>query len=132
MVVPLSTISAWAREFHKWAPAINVITYIGDSASRERIRETEWYSDMRHRQIKFNVLLTTYETTLADAVYLSEIRSKRGWACMCLDEAHRLKNAEGRTHQVLTEIKCNHRMLITGTPLQVKKKNNNYDTTREF
>lgn len=34
-VVPLSTMTAWQREFQQWAPDINVVTYIGDVISRE-------------------------------------------------------------------------------------------------
>lgn len=42
VVVPLSTLNAWSREFAKWAPGINTVTYIGNTASRELIRETEF------------------------------------------------------------------------------------------
>lgn len=34
-VVPLSTMTAWQREFQQWAPDINVVTYIGDVVSRD-------------------------------------------------------------------------------------------------
>ena len=35
VVVPLSTMAAWLREFELWAKEINVIPYIGDMKSRE-------------------------------------------------------------------------------------------------
>ena len=34
VVVPLSTIAAWLKEFSQWAPDLNVICYLGDVASR--------------------------------------------------------------------------------------------------
>ncbi len=34
VVVPLSTMTSWQREFSMWAPEINVVTYIGDVSSR--------------------------------------------------------------------------------------------------
>ncbi len=34
IVVPLSTMAAWQREFQLWAPDLNVIVYLGDVNSR--------------------------------------------------------------------------------------------------
>lgn len=37
VAVPLSTITAWQREFALWAPDMNVVTYIGDGKSRKLV-----------------------------------------------------------------------------------------------
>jgi len=34
LLVPLSTLPTWLREFRQWAPQINVVEYIGDVTSR--------------------------------------------------------------------------------------------------
>ena len=37
VVVPLSTVATWQSEFQRWAPEINVVVYLGDIASRNRV-----------------------------------------------------------------------------------------------
>ncbi|PKU42821.1 chromodomain-helicase-dna-binding protein 2 [Limosa lapponica baueri] len=65
VVVPLSTLTSWQREFEVWAPEINVVVYIGDLMSRNMIREYEWIHSQSKR-LKFNALITTYEILLKD------------------------------------------------------------------
>jgi chromodomain-helicase-DNA-binding protein 1 len=40
VVVPLSTMTAWQREFERWAPDINAVVYVGDVTVREQVRNT--------------------------------------------------------------------------------------------
>jgi len=37
LVVPLSTLVTWQREFKAWAPHVNVVIYIGDIKSRSLV-----------------------------------------------------------------------------------------------
>lgn len=39
VVVPLSTLAAWQREFAAWAPQINVVVYLGDVTSRTKVNK---------------------------------------------------------------------------------------------
>lgn len=112
-VVPLSTMTAWQREFQIWAPDMNVVTYLGDVSSREIIRQYEWCFANTNR-LKFNTILTTYEILLKDKMYLGCI----SWAAVLVDEAHRLKNDDSLLYKALNDFETNHRLLITGTPLQ--------------
>jgi chromodomain-helicase-DNA-binding protein 4 len=43
VVVPLSTLPNWEREFRAWAPQLNVVTFIGNAASREMLKKHEFY-----------------------------------------------------------------------------------------
>lgn len=38
VVVPLSTLAAWQREFAAWAPQMNVVVYLGDVTSRAKVQ----------------------------------------------------------------------------------------------
>ncbi|KAF1426285.1 Chromodomain-helicase-DNA-binding protein 3, partial [Spheniscus humboldti] len=124
---PLSTIINWEREFQMWAPAFYVVTYTGDKDSRAIIRENEFSFDdnamkggkkafkmKREAQVKFHVLLTSYELITIDQAALGSIR----WACLVVDEAHRLKNNQSKFFRVLNGYKIEHKLLLTGTPLQ--------------
>uniref|UniRef100_H9G384 Chromodomain helicase DNA binding protein 2 n=1 Tax=Anolis carolinensis TaxID=28377 RepID=H9G384_ANOCA len=114
IVVPMSTLTSWQREIESCAPEINVIVYIGGSDEQERcIREYEWVH-AQSKRLKFNVLITTYEILLKDKTVLGSIN----WAFLGVDEAHRLKNDDSLLYKTLIDFKSNHRLLITGTPLQ--------------
>uniref|UniRef100_A0A671NEW4 Chromodomain helicase DNA binding protein 4a n=1 Tax=Sinocyclocheilus anshuiensis TaxID=1608454 RepID=A0A671NEW4_9TELE len=98
---PLSTIINWEREFEMWAPGLYVVTYVGDKDSRAVIRENEFSFEnnairggkkpsrmKKEASVKFHVLLTSYELITIDTAVLGSI----DWACLVVDEAHRLKN----------------------------------------
>ena len=79
VVVPLSTIANWLREFEKWAPTLNVIVYIGDGDSRKEIRHHEWVALQR------SIVLTTYDMVTRDSAVFKEEK----WRHLIVDEAHR-------------------------------------------
>ncbi|XP_020864870.1 chromodomain-helicase-DNA-binding protein 1 isoform X3 [Phascolarctos cinereus] len=113
LVVPLSTLTSWQREIQTWAPQMNAVVYLGDINSRNMIRTHEWMH-LQTKRLKFNILLTTYEILLKDKAFLGGLN----WAFIGVDEAHRLKNDDSLLYKTLIDFKSNHRLLITGTPLQ--------------
>uniref|UniRef100_A0A670JCK7 Chromodomain helicase DNA binding protein 1 n=1 Tax=Podarcis muralis TaxID=64176 RepID=A0A670JCK7_PODMU len=113
LVVPLSTLTSWQREIQIWAPQMNAVVYLGDITSRNVIRTHEWMH-LQTKRLKFNILLTTYEILLKDKSFLGGLN----WAFIGVDEAHRLKNDDSLLYKTLIDFKSNHRLLITGTPLQ--------------
>uniref|UniRef100_A0A3B3DHL2 Chromodomain helicase DNA binding protein 4 n=1 Tax=Oryzias melastigma TaxID=30732 RepID=A0A3B3DHL2_ORYME len=124
---PLSTIINWEREFEMWAPDMYVVTYVGDKDSRAVIRENEFSFEgnairggkkaskmKKDSPVKFHVLLTSYELITIDQAVLGSIE----WACLVVDEAHRLKNNQSKFFRLLNNYSLQHKLLLTGTPLQ--------------
>jgi SNF2 family DNA or RNA helicase len=89
---------------------------------------------MKNR-VKFSVLITSYETLLADITDMRTVRlcvhaGVRGlgfvtrqcvqipWTMVVVDEGQRLKNRKASMLQALKEMRIERRLLLSGTPLQ--------------
>lgn len=120
VLVPLSTMPNWLAEFALWAPQVNVVEYHGCAKARAIIRQYEWHAhdpsglNKKTEAYKFNVLLTTYEMVLADSSHLRGVP----WEVLVVDEGHRLKNSGSKLFSLLNTFSFQHRVLLTGTPLQ--------------
>ncbi|VDM56340.1 unnamed protein product [Angiostrongylus costaricensis] len=123
IVVPLSTIHNWVREFETWTD-MNAVVYHGSQHSRDVIQQYEIYYAKHHSAgnklwrknlVKLDALITTFEMVVTDCEFLRKIPFR---VCV-IDEAHRLKN---RNCKLLTgglhALRMEHRVLLTGTPLQ--------------
>ncbi|KAL2076371.1 hypothetical protein ACEWY4_028035 [Coilia grayii] len=118
VIAPLSTIPNWEREFRTWTE-LNVVVYHGSQASRRTIQTYEMnYRDAQGKVIKgaykFHAVITTFEMILTDC---PELRSVP-WRCVIIDEAHRLKNRNCKLLEGLKLMDMEHKVLLTGTPLQ--------------
>ncbi|PNJ47667.1 CHD7 isoform 5 [Pongo abelii] len=63
---------------------------------------------------KFHAIITTFEMILTDCPELRNIP----WRCVVIDEAHRLKNRNCKLLEGLKMMDLEHKVLLTGTPLQ--------------
>ncbi len=118
VIAPLSTIPNWQREFETWTN-LNIIVYHGSNPSRTMLQEYEFhYKDSKGNQLKdmykFNVLITTFEMIISDCMELREVP----WRLCVIDEAHRLKNKNCKLLEGLRLLQMEHRVLLSGTPLQ--------------
>lgn len=64
--------------------------------------------------VKFNALITTYEVLLSDVQLFCQFK----WRNVIIDEAHRLKNKNCKLIEGLRYMDVEHKVLLTGTPLQ--------------
>ena len=140
VVVPLSTLEHWLREFAGWTD-LNAILYHGSADDRALIREYEFaYHPDRPKGVgntnnflrrcqpsrakakwqrtwMAQVVITTPEIMTADDV--SELMAVK-WEVLVVDEAHRVKNFDSKLANNLFSSKFSfgNRVLMTGTPIQ--------------
>ena len=137
VVVPLSTISHWQREFINWT-GLNTIVYHGSAEDRSNIRHHEFaYMKDRPDSVGANtiylnkcapakkgggpwmatvVICTPEMLTAEDSNELAAVN----WEVLVVDEAHRLKNHNSKLATTLRKnlFSFNHKVLLTGTPIQ--------------
>ncbi|KAL7543718.1 hypothetical protein ACHAXR_013003, partial [Thalassiosira sp. AJA248-18] len=125
VVVPLSTVEHWRREFEGWTDLQCCVYHDRQRVWRDVLREYEWYYEDRPHTpdyLKFNVLVTTYDTLIGDFDVIGDVP----WRVTVVDEAHRLRNVKGKLLECMKEISAKgslkygyqSRVLMTGTPLQ--------------
>ncbi|KAI3652349.1 hypothetical protein MP228_002674 [Amoeboaphelidium protococcarum] len=137
VVAPLSTIPHWQRTFEQWSN-MNCVVFHGSAQARSICQNYEfYYTDAQGKRIKavyppdskytpaiaakafnqhkFDVLVTTFEMAMSNA---SLLRNVGTWRVMVVDEAHRLKNKSSKMAEVLRSYTVEHKLLLTGTPIQ--------------
>ena len=118
VVAPLCTLPNWATEAKGWAPTTNVVIVHGTPAARQVITDYELWQNVgnsRKRVSKPDIVLTNYETVQNDQALFRSIE----WESLVLDEGHRVKaGPKAKVFDALTALKCRHKVLLTGTPVQ--------------
>jgi superfamily II DNA or RNA helicase len=103
VVAPTSVLPNWEREMQKFTPALEVLTWHG--ADRR-----EWLEKLQHA----DVVLTSYALIRRDVTDLQKVNFRT----VILDEAQNIKNADSATAQACKSIEADHRIALTGTPLE--------------
>lgn len=103
IVLPTSLIYNWRQEAARFAPSLSVLNLHG--AARKSLFE----EIPRH-----DLVLTTYPLLWRDADDLSAF----DYYALILDEAQTVKNAQSRSARVVRRLKADHRLCLTGTPLE--------------
>ena len=90
----------------------------GTKDERQRFMDTGLAVDEKtgKRICKFDVLVTSYEGLVKEKGRLSKI----DWRYLIIDEAHRIKNEKSSLSLAVRKMQTQFRLLLTGTPLQVR------------
>ncbi|OQS00271.1 chromatin-remodeling complex ATPase chain [Thraustotheca clavata] len=114
VLVPKSTLSNWLAEFDRWCPSLRAVKFHGDKDERQRVIDEILCPGTANDQRKFDVCVTTFEMCLKAKTTLCRF----AWHYLIIDEAHRIKNESSQFSTVVRMLATEHRLLLTGTPLQ--------------
>jgi superfamily II DNA or RNA helicase len=103
VVAPRSLVFNWKAEATKFAPNLRVL----DHTSVDRARTAEHFAD-------YDIVLTTYGTLRRDMSYFKDVK----FDYAILDEAQAIKNASSESAKAARLIKADHRLCLSGTPVQ--------------
>jgi len=103
IVAPTSLMSNWRREAEKFTPDLKVLTLQG--ADRKQLFD---------KINDYDLVLTTYPLLSRD----DETLLKHDYHFLILDEAQTIKNPTSLAAQLVRQIKTNHRLCLTGTPME--------------
>ncbi|KAF9001878.1 SNF2 superfamily chromatin remodeling protein [Cyathus striatus] len=105
IVCPPTLTGHWYYEILKYADNLRPVLYTGNS--RER---TKLLSKLR----SYDVVITSYEVVRNDVSHLEGIN----WLYCILDEGHVIKNAKTKLTKAVKNIRAQHRLILSGTPIQ--------------
>lgn len=105
IVCPPTLSGHWQQEIKTYAPFLSVIAYVGPPSDRKA---------MRHQLGQTDIVVTSYDVCRNDA----DVLEKHNWNYMVLDEGHLIKNPKAKISQSVKRFQSNHRLILTGTPIQ--------------
>ncbi len=103
VVAPTSVLPNWQRESERFTPGLRVAVWHGQDR-RERVEDLAGA----------DLVLTSYALARRDRDELQKTR----WRYVLLDEAQNIKNAGSATAQACKTLPADHRLALTGTPLE--------------
>ncbi len=103
VVMPTSLIYNWVAEAQRFTPGLRILVHTG--AQRN--------TDPKYFALN-DVVLTTYGLARQDI----DMLNKFPWHYLILDESQMIKNPASKTARALKEIMAQHRLSLTGTPVE--------------
>lgn len=108
IICPSTLVGHWAFEIEKYIDPslVSTLQYVGSAQDRISLRE-----DFN----KHNVVITSYDVVRKDIDYLGQLM----WNYCILDEGHIIKNSKSKITTAVKQLKAQHRLILSGTPIQV-------------
>lgn len=106
LICPMSVVGNWQREIQRFAPSLKAMIHHGN----ERLSGEAFAAEAQQHDI----VITTYALALRDKEHLTPIE----WEYVVLDEAQNIKNEAARQTQAIKQLKAQHKIALTGTPVE--------------
>ncbi len=103
LIVPTSLIGNWKAESKRFTPSLNLLTLHGADRA-------ECFAEI----MEHDIVLTSYPLIVKDIATLKKIN----FLYLVLDEAQKIKNPKTKLYASLLELKSEHRLCLTGTPME--------------
>ncbi|KAK9490449.1 P-loop containing nucleoside triphosphate hydrolase protein [Lipomyces doorenjongii] len=116
VVAPQSTVPNWKREFRRWAPDLRCIAYNGWKEHRQIQQKYQMCvnNEKGVDDLNCHVVITSFNALMDDSAFLNRYK----WQSLVVDEGQRLKSDKNMTYKILRGIHTEHKVILTGTPLQ--------------
>ena len=105
VVCPTSVVFNWENEIEKFAPGLSCLKLSGTDR-KELFKEIP----------KYDIVITSYALVRRD---IKELK-KHEFRYVILDESQNIKNADSQTAQAVKELRCKHKLALSGTPIENK------------
>jgi TATA-binding protein-associated factor len=105
IVCPPTLTGHWYHEIRKFTSDLTAIQYVGNANQRAQLRPT---------LNRYDVVITSYESVRNDIADLSRVN----FLYAVLDEGHVIKNPKTKLTQAVKQVRAQHRLLLSGTPIQ--------------
>lgn len=105
IVCPPTLTGHWYYEILKYADNLRPLLYVGNSRERSKLLS---------KVDQYDIVITSYEVVRNDIANLETIN----WLYCILDEGHIIKNPKTKLTKAIKCIKAQHRLLLSGTPIQ--------------
>ncbi|OCF37798.1 TATA-binding protein-associated factor [Kwoniella heveanensis BCC8398] len=105
IVCPPTLTGHWYHEILKFTPHLRPLQYVGAATERAMLRP---------RFSQYDVIISSYESIRSDIADLG----KMNFLYCVLDEGHIIKNAKTKLSVAVKQIQAQHRLLLSGTPIQ--------------
>ncbi|MGH7990653.1 MAG: DEAD/DEAH box helicase, partial [Limisphaerales bacterium] len=107
LIVPASLIANWRAEIQRFAPSLHVFYAHPSECPAGKL------ADAATSRAGKDLVITSYSM----AVRLTWLK-EASWDIVILDEAQAIKNDGARQSRAVKELRCRHRIALSGTPIE--------------